>query len=197
MNVEKARIFVLDTNTDELVSFGFGNQVTRYPVNTGIAGYVAVSGEVEYLANAYHHHLFNGIIDIETSMPLVCWPIKLPNRESETIGVFQVMNIKGILGFSNTQKPKLNIFDFETLDFFSKQLSQSILNCQLWEQYRNKTTSIGSFLDRKPRKRTDQSMLKGLLEAGVTSNGQQEPTKSQANEAGEHKNESSENRLVE
>lgn len=189
MNVEKARIFVLDTNTEELVSFGVANQSTRYPINTGIAGHVAVNGEVLYLANAYHHHLYNGIIDIETSMPLVCWPIKLPNRESETIGVFQVMNVKGILGFSNTQKPKLNIFDFETLDFFSKQLAQSILNCQLWEQYRNKSTSIGSFLERKSRKRTEQLILKGLPDTEPSHIHPQDLIKTHLNVVGEDKEE--------
>jgi hypothetical protein len=45
------------------------------------------------IANASNNNQYNGLVDIETSMPLIIFPIKVDNN---VIGVFEVINAKGI-----------------------------------------------------------------------------------------------------
>jgi len=52
-------------------------------------------------------------------MPLIIFPIKVDNQ---IIGVFEVVNAKGIQGLSSTGKPQLLSSDLETFEFFSQQL---------------------------------------------------------------------------
>jgi len=45
------------------------------------------------IPNAVNNNKFNGLVDIETSMPLIIFPIKVDNN---VIGIFEVINSKGI-----------------------------------------------------------------------------------------------------
>ena len=58
-------------------------------------------------------------------MPLVAFPIK---AHDEIIGVFEVINAKGIQGLSSTGKSQMLPKDLETFEFFAKQLGQAIVN---------------------------------------------------------------------
>jgi len=47
------------------------------------------------LFNCYSHPLFNPAIDLNTSMPVVVFPMKHP-KTKETMGCIEVVNVKGI-----------------------------------------------------------------------------------------------------
>lgn len=85
---------------------------------------------MQNLTNAYNDPKFNGQIDIETSMPLICMPITHPLKGNEVLGVIEILNTKGIEGLSAFHKSKINHQDYEILDFFSLQLAQTIINNQ-------------------------------------------------------------------
>ena len=73
----------------------------KYAMSSGLAGKAAQSGLFMNVANAINHNQYNGLVDIATHMPLVVFPIKV---EDEIIGVFEVINAKGIQGLSSTGK---------------------------------------------------------------------------------------------
>jgi hypothetical protein len=70
---------------------------------------------------------FNGLIDLETSMPILAIPIKCESK-GKILGAFEVINTRGLEGMTTTGTSKLTNKDYEILDFFSKQLAQCILN---------------------------------------------------------------------
>ncbi|MGB9664633.1 MAG: ATP-binding protein [Ignavibacteria bacterium] len=101
LEAERATVFLIDNKTNELysrVGTGVNAYEIRFPIDKGIAGYVAQSGESLIIENPYEHPLFNKEIDSKTGFvtrDILTVPMK--NVEEEIIGVFQVLNkINGI-----------------------------------------------------------------------------------------------------
>lgn len=137
MNVDKAKIFLVkkyEGGKIDLVQYKEDATSHIFEGTIGIAGYTARTGTIQNLSNAYNNSLYNGQIDIETSMPLICMPINHPHIPSEVLGVIEVLNTKGIQGLSAFHKSKINHQDYEILEFFSQQLAQTILNNHKWEE---------------------------------------------------------------
>lgn len=134
MGVDKARILIKNPNKNSLFSVNAEGEIITYPMDCGLVGKVMQTGEHDNLTNGYSHPLFNGQVDIETHMPLLCVPIRNPNND-RVLGAAEVINARGIQGLSALQKAKVNPFDLETLEFFCKHLGQAILNCFEREQY--------------------------------------------------------------
>ncbi|XP_049549146.1 cGMP-dependent 3',5'-cyclic phosphodiesterase-like isoform X1 [Anopheles darlingi] len=104
---ERCSLFLLDKHTGELVSKVFdGNEASkeiRIESGKGIAGYVAQTGKLLNIRNAYHHPLFYKGVDESTGFKtrnILCFPIC---DEEGVIGVAQLCN-------------KLNGFHFDKCD---------------------------------------------------------------------------------
>ncbi|XP_060848793.1 dual 3',5'-cyclic-AMP and -GMP phosphodiesterase 11-like isoform X1 [Rhopalosiphum padi] len=89
-----SRVFDLEANDLE----GKDNERTspfesRFPVNIGITGYVATTGETVNIANAYEDSRFDQSVDEDTGFKhstVLCMPIK--NSSGQIIGVIQLVN---------------------------------------------------------------------------------------------------------
>lgn len=101
----------------------------------GIVGHIFQRSTSESIMNAYSHLLFNGSIDINTSMPLITIVIKSPkdkdsNRsQTKKVGVMQCINPKGLqsLVFTKHSSAKDIPDSFtETLGNFSSILGDAI-----------------------------------------------------------------------
>ncbi len=96
LDADRCTVFLLDKNRNELVSkiaLGMGTQELRFPADKGLAGYVAQSGEIINIKDAYSDSRFNQDIDKETgyrTQTILCMPIW--NMKHEILGVFQVLN---------------------------------------------------------------------------------------------------------
>lgn len=137
MNVDKAKIFIVKTDEDyqtQLIHYQEESKMQVFEMNCGIAGYTASTGIVQNLPNAYNNPLYNGQIDIETSMPLICMPIVHPKNPHEVLGVIEILNTKGIQGLSAFHRSKINHQDYEILEFFTYQIAQTILNNKKMEE---------------------------------------------------------------
>ncbi|XP_049301647.1 cGMP-dependent 3',5'-cyclic phosphodiesterase-like [Anopheles funestus] len=104
---ERCSLFLLDKHTGELVSKVFdGNEASkeiRIESGKGIAGYVAQTGKLLNIRNAYQHPLFYKGVDESTGFKtrnILCFPIC---DEEGVIGVAQLCN-------------KLNGFHFDKCD---------------------------------------------------------------------------------
>uniref|UniRef100_A0A182JPV1 Phosphodiesterase n=1 Tax=Anopheles christyi TaxID=43041 RepID=A0A182JPV1_9DIPT len=104
---ERCSLFLLDKHTGELVSKVFdGNEASkeiRIESGKGIAGYVAQTGKLLNIRNAYQHPLFYKGVDESTGFKtrnILCFPIC---DEEGVIGVAQLCN-------------KLNAFHFDKCD---------------------------------------------------------------------------------
>lgn len=137
LNVDKAKLFLLkklENNKTQLIQYKEDSTFETFEGTIGIAGYTAKTANIQNLSNAYNNPLYNGQIDIETSMPMICVPITHPNIPNEVLGVIEVLNTKGIQGLSAFHKSRINHQDYEILDFFAQQLAQTILNNHKWDQ---------------------------------------------------------------
>ncbi len=98
-NAERATIFLVDVDKGELWSrVAIGDDVgeIRVPLGKGIAGTVALTGEVINLANPYVDPRFNPEIDKKTGYTtrnLLTLP--MVDRTGRNIGVFEVLNKRG------------------------------------------------------------------------------------------------------
>lgn len=98
MNADRSTLFLIDFGTRELwskVAEGTGINEIRFPMELGIAGYVATRGELVNIPDAYQDSRFNKEIDIKTgyyTRTILCAPIR--NDVGKAIGVMQVLNKK-------------------------------------------------------------------------------------------------------
>ncbi len=96
LNADRCTVFLLDDEHNELwskVALGLEMQEIRFPVNKGLAGHVALSGETINIKNAYESEYFNKEIDVKTGYTtknILCMPIR--NLSHQIVGVFQVLN---------------------------------------------------------------------------------------------------------
>lgn len=98
LNAERATLFIVDRKKKELWSrsgIGIEKQEIRFPMDRGIAGEVAISGEAQIIDDPYSHPKFNKEIDIKTGFitrNILCLAMK--NITGDVIGVFQILNKK-------------------------------------------------------------------------------------------------------
>lgn len=97
LGCERATVFLLDQQKNELYSkVATGVKEIRFPADRGIAGQVAVSGEVSNVADAYADPRFNKEIDKATGFATRnILTLPLNGLKGERIGVLQVLNKAG------------------------------------------------------------------------------------------------------
>lgn len=95
ISADRGTLYLIDRATDELwskVAQGVDMVKIRLPVGKGLAGYVARTGEIVNITNAYQDPRFNPEIDEKdySTQTVLCMPMR--NREGVIIGVFQLLN---------------------------------------------------------------------------------------------------------
>lgn len=110
LDAERATVFLVDEEKKEIwsrVGIGIEKSEICFPINQGIAGHIARTGEVMIIDDPYNHPDFNKEIDYQTGFKtrnLLCAPMK--NLEGKIIGVFQALN-KRVNGFTEEDKELL------------------------------------------------------------------------------------------
>lgn len=136
LNADRCTVFLLDREHNELwskVSIGLKQEI-RFPADKGIAGYVATSGEVLNIPDAYADYRFNPEIDKKTGYKtenMLTMPMR--DKHNEVIGVFQVLNRKGG-PFSGD--------DEELLTAIASIAAAAIENALLYEEIRKSFVSF-------------------------------------------------------
>ncbi|MEO1520562.1 MAG: GAF domain-containing protein [Cyanobacteria bacterium J06633_2] len=101
LQAERTTIFLVDDERDELwskVAQGEGEKFLeiRIPLNAGIAGHVATTGEYLNIPDAYAHPLFNRDVDKQTgyyTRNILCMPI-FSKEQDQVVAVVQLLNKK-------------------------------------------------------------------------------------------------------
>ena len=98
LDAERATLFIVDKQKKELWSksgIGIHQKEIRIPIDTGIAGEVALSNTYQIIDDPYSHPKFNQKVDKVTGYKtrnILCVP--MANITGEVIGVFQILNKK-------------------------------------------------------------------------------------------------------
>ncbi len=129
LQADRCTVFLIDEKRGELwskVAHGIEPGEIRFPLEKGIAGYVATTGDVLNIPDCYKDSRFNPEIDRQTgyrTRSMLTFPMR--NKKAEIIGVFQVLNkLNGVF----TRE------DEEMLDAISIIASSQIENAQLYEE---------------------------------------------------------------
>jgi len=140
LNADRCTVFLLDEEKQELwslVAMGIekGKEI-RFPADKGIAGHVAMTGEILNIPDAYRDSRFNPEIDRKTgyrTRNMLTMPMS--DKNEAIIGVFQVLN-KEDGAFSHE--------DEELLSAISKIAATAIENSLLYEE---QVESLNSFVE--------------------------------------------------
>ncbi|XP_045509924.1 probable 3',5'-cyclic phosphodiesterase pde-5 isoform X1 [Colias croceus] len=142
VNADRASLFLVDYRNSELVSTVFDLQFEagherdmekkkiRMPINRGIAGHVAQSGETMNIPDAYSDYRFNRDVDEVTgykTSSILCMPVKV---EGKVIGVVQMVN-----------KRNSNYFDHEdevAFEMFSTVFGLALHHAKLYDKIMRK-----------------------------------------------------------
>ncbi|XP_065332643.1 dual 3',5'-cyclic-AMP and -GMP phosphodiesterase 11 isoform X1 [Cloeon dipterum] len=84
---------------------------SRFPINIGVTGYVATTGETLNVADAYSHESFDRSVDEGTNFrhkSILCMPIK--NSSGQIIGVIQLVNKFDDLAFTRNDENFVEAF---------------------------------------------------------------------------------------
>jgi phosphoserine phosphatase RsbU/P len=135
---ERGTVFLIDREREEiwsLVGMGLDQHEIRLPINRGIAGHVAASGDTINLADAYADPRFESEVDLRLGFrtrSLLCLPIR--NKDGETIGVLQLLNKKSG-HFTHADEGMLRaISDHVALALENAQLHREMIHKQRMER---------------------------------------------------------------
>lgn len=135
VHADRCSIFLYEPKEDELwTTVAHGTDTIRIPADTGIAGYAALSKEIQIVVDAYNDFRFNPEIDQHTGYTTKSiLTVPLLNHNDEVIGVFQALNKEDGL---------FSMDDAEMLLLISNYASKSIENALLYTQLTHTQTQI-------------------------------------------------------
>lgn len=129
IDADRGTLYLVDDIKKELwskVLQGENMVEIRLPVGKGLAGYVAETGGIINIPDAYNDPRFNPDVDRKTGYRtnnMLCMPMK--NKDGKIIGVFQLLNKKG--GVFET-------VDEQFIDALSSHASVAIENARLAQE---------------------------------------------------------------
>jgi adenylate cyclase len=142
LRADRASVFLLDRQRGELwskVAQGMETAEIRFPMDRGIAGHVATSGQVLNIPDAYQNPLFNPDIDQKTgyhTKSVLCAPVR--DDRHEIIGVVSVINRRD--GAFTEQ-------DADTLTRLSSIIGLALRNSILYEEVLARQSEVSTLLE--------------------------------------------------
>jgi adenylate cyclase len=133
LEADRSTLFIVDRLKRQIwskVAQGAGITEIRIPLGAGIAGQVAVTGEIINIKDAYSDPRFNREVDKRTGYQthsILCMPMKDP--DGRIIGVFQLLN---------KQNGAFSAEDEHLLQAFAAQAAIAVKNATLNEEIRKR-----------------------------------------------------------
>ena len=142
LQADRASLFLVDRERGELwskVAQGLETQEIRFPIDRGISGHVATTGQTLNSPDAYTHPLFNPEIDQRTgyhTRTILCAPIR--NQRGDTIGVLSAIN---------RREGTFTDADVATLQALGGLLAVPLENSILYEEVVARQQEVSTLLD--------------------------------------------------
>ena len=137
-DAERGTLFLVDEKAEEiwsLIAHGLEKREIRLPLGRGIAGYVAKSGEILNIPEAYADSRFNRDVDAQTGFRtrnILCLPIR--NKTGKIIAALQLLN-KRSGGFTPEHVDfLLTLSDHTALALENAQLHRALLEKERLER---------------------------------------------------------------
>jgi len=138
MEADRSSIFLIDWDTEQLwskVAQGVRFTEIRFPMEEGLAGHVATTGEVLNIEDAYEDERFNQEWDRRTGYRTrSVLAVPMNNKHGERVGVMQVLNRKKEGPFTEE--------DVDLLCALAGQAAVAVENAQLYEEQKKSFVSF-------------------------------------------------------
>ncbi|MFO7769516.1 MAG: GAF domain-containing protein [bacterium] len=138
MEADRSSIFLIDWKSEELwskVAQGVRFTEIRFPMEAGLAGHVATTGEVVNIEEAYEDERFNQEWDRRTGYRTrSVLAVPMNDKKGERVGVMQVLNKQGEGTFTSE--------DVELLCALAGQAAVAVENAQLYEEQKKSFVSF-------------------------------------------------------
>lgn len=174
LDAERAIIFLIDEEQGQLWSSTHSSdsqyQELRLPLDTGVVGHVATTGEFLNLSHPQEHPLFNPQFDEIAggeARNILCAPIYSSKDNQQRVGVVELLN--------KTEGCSFNGEDEETLGIFADSIGVILESCQsFYRAARNQrglnalleaTTTLGKSLDLESTLRAVMERAQELMQA--------------------------------
>jgi len=166
MNAERSTFYIVDEERGELwsqIAQKAEVKEIRLKIGVGIAGYVAKTGKVINIEDAYRDDRFDPTTDKKTgyhTRSILCMPIFEPLKDEKIqpaiIGVLQVLNKKDGVFTSD---------DEELLGSLASQIAITIINARLYSSLEKKVGELNLLfaIEKQLNNVTDQKDLLGFL----------------------------------
>lgn len=163
LEVERCSLFVVDSSSNELYTvFAHGIREIRIPIDKGIAGYVARTGEVYVTENPYESPYFYGEVDKKSGFitrNILAVPIF--NSKREVIGVYQAINKDSPFSDEDIRALEL-IAEFAGTALEAKMLEEKLK--QIHKKALIKLSKIAEYKDREsPNHLTRVGLMASVL----------------------------------
>ncbi|HEX6737561.1 MAG TPA: GAF domain-containing protein, partial [Vicinamibacteria bacterium] len=142
LQADRASVFLVDRKRRELwskVAQGMQTAEIRFPMDKGIAGHVATTGEVLNIADAYQNPLFNPEIDQKTgyhTRSVLAAPVR--DDRNEILGVVSVIN---------RRQGAFSEKDAATLVHLTSIIGLALRNSILFEEVVARQREVSTLLD--------------------------------------------------
>lgn len=119
MSADKATILLYDETKNKMFRVLEDGEFEYFELNCGIVGKVISTGEPLDVSNPNGDSSYNPVADLETSLPILCMPIRSPVT-NKIVGALQSLNIKGV---GSPTRGRVDIFEVEIIRLFCEQVA--------------------------------------------------------------------------
>ena len=172
INAERGTLYIVDTEKGELwskIAQKAEVKEIRLKIGTGIAGYVAETGKIINIKDAYKDDRFDPSTDKRTGFhtnSILCMPIREPVKDEGQQG-----NIIAVLQILNKVNGHFTSEDEDLLTSLSSQIAISLANARLYSILEDRVRELNLMFNMERELSRDQEFaesVKNLLDAMAT-----------------------------
>ena len=123
MGVDMGVIYLIED--DKIIRFDVDKKPMVFSNDFGLIGECIKRNSAIEVIEPYKNSVFNLIVDIDTNLPLVTYPVK--DSSNNIIAVYQLINLKSL---SKKNYKKIGSFENQIYYFFAKILEVCIERCK-------------------------------------------------------------------
>lgn len=103
----------------------FNGNHKEVDISLGIIGKVCISKEHYFCFSTYNNNYFNPNIDIDTSLPMVTYPV-FDKKNEQILAVIQIEYTMSKLSFGDNIEKKMDSLDLDIINLFAINMSSSL-----------------------------------------------------------------------
>lgn len=123
-STENVQIFFLNPEDDDFYK-SYNGEMSKVDINKGIIGHVFSTKKHLYCHSAYNDDYFNPIIDIDSSLPLITFPV-VDKSNSTVLAVLQIEYTMNKITLGDVVDKKIDSMDLDIIGLLAVNMGSSL-----------------------------------------------------------------------